>query len=94
MSATWDDHGRLVLSGEVDLDNVDQFRTAVDEAILLHPDLTIDASGLEFCDSTCIACILRALQAGLRVRIIHASPTLRRILAIAGLDEHELLTVD
>lgn len=95
MTVTWHGHGHLVVSGEIDMDTAGVFRDAVDKAIAIAPDeLVIDAAALSFCDSTCVACIVRALQGGLRIRIVGASATLRRVLEIAGVHHHDWLTIE
>lgn len=91
----WVAANRLELSGEIDMANAGEFRAAIDTAIAQRPgELIVDIGQLEFCDSTCIACILRALQAGLPVRLVDVAEHVGRALEISGITGHELLTIE
>jgi anti-anti-sigma factor len=78
------DSGRLQLSGELDLENAaDVLRAA---AALDGSTLVIDLSGLGFIDSSGIAVLLRLRRRHPRCRMIGASPAVRHLFAIVGVE--------
>lgn len=89
-SATVVDDGgsrRLVLAGELDVASAPELEAALAE---VEPGTTVDALGLEFCDSTGLSRLLagsrRYEEAGQRM-VVLASPALRRTLDLAGVTE-------
>ena len=82
------DSGRLQLSGELDLENAtDVLRAA---AALDGSTLILDLRGLEFIDSSGIAVLLRIRRRNPRCRIVDASPAVRHLFTLVGV-EHLLL---
>ncbi|MER7756364.1 STAS domain-containing protein [Kitasatospora sp. NPDC097643] len=79
----------LALSGELDLDSVDDLRTVLDEA-LATPATTVvlDCAELEFCDSTGLNAMLRAqaraAAAGSRIELARPRPLVLRMLELTG----------
>ncbi|MEU0008703.1 STAS domain-containing protein [Streptomyces sp. NPDC006314] len=82
----------LYMAGELDYDQAAALSRQV-EHLALAPGqcLTLDLSGLEFCDSTGITALLAARQhaqsAGADVVLAAVPPHLLRILTIVGLDQ-------
>ncbi|MBC3839259.1 STAS domain-containing protein [Streptacidiphilus sp. 4-A2] len=82
----------LTVAGDLEHGSAERFRTAVN-AIPLHPGqlLTVDLSGLGFCDSSGITALIAAhgrTQAhGADMTLSHVPPTTVRILRILGLDQ-------
>lgn len=78
------DGGTLVVTGEIDLSNVESFRRALDGA---GAPLVVDLSGVEYIDSAGIAALFaRARSGGLEV--VHAgNPVVVSLIRVTGLDE-------
>jgi anti-sigma B factor antagonist len=83
---------RVNLSGELDLSQV-----AVADRVLSHLSLpartlTLDLTGLEFCDSMGLQCLIRiraaAIGADWRFQVINVQSAVRRVFDITGLTEH------
>ena len=77
--------GRLELRGELDLDSAPEVLSAA--AALDGSTLVIDLRGLTFIDSSGIAVLLRIRRGRPRCRIIGASPSVRHLFAIVGVEE-------
>ncbi|MER5861589.1 STAS domain-containing protein [Streptomyces sp900105245] len=82
----------LDVAGELDWEQTATLRRQV-EHVVLNPgeSLTLDLSGLEFCDSAGITELLaarqRAMAAGADVVLAEVPPSLLRTLTIVGLDQ-------
>lgn len=83
----------LTVGGEVDMVSLDQFRTALDEALLDRPGpLVVDLGNLSFLGSVGLSLLLEAnLAAGPGVIRVVAHDGPRRAIRITGLDK--VLTV-
>jgi anti-anti-sigma factor len=81
------DHVVLALRGEIDLANAAELEAALAgllERVDGHP-LVIDASELEFVDSTAVKALVRAQQRyehGTRIEVRGARPAVRRVLEL------------
>ena len=81
----------LDLDGEFDMDEVEIFRSCVDEIITTTCDTTVvvDLAGVTFIDSLAISALLHARQClaseGRELRLQHLSATVARIFELAGL---------
>ena len=78
----------LVLSGELDLTNVDSIRAGLDAALAeQHDQVAFDLSGLRFMDSSGIALMLSvARQVGGSIELRDAGPIIRRLIELTGLE--------
>lgn len=80
----------VVLAGDLDLYNVEQVRAALNGAADRSPSrLVVDATDVEFIDSTALGALVdahRKVAGGLRI----ASPQepIRRALQVSGIDRH------
>jgi len=75
---------RLVLTGELDVATAPDLEAALAE---VEPGTTVDATELEFCDSTGLSRLLagsRRYEAAGQRMVVLASPALRRTLDLAG----------
>jgi anti-anti-sigma factor len=82
----------LTLLGEFDMTGTERFWSFLSEALSADPKtVTIDASGLEFIDSSGLMALVRArdatVEAGVGFHIRNSSPALQRIVDLAGLEE-------
>jgi anti-anti-sigma factor len=83
----------ISISGEVDLANADSIAAAIEPIVAKGPErLIVDATGLEFMDSSGIALLLRWAQESVRVEVRNPSRIIRRTLESMGLTD--LLHVD
>jgi len=86
-------HGLAVVTtpDEIDIGNAGQLRDALLAAATAgKPVIVVDMSGTEFCDSTCLNVLVRALrqadQDATELRLVVGGTALRRILTVTGMD--------
>jgi anti-anti-sigma factor len=82
----------IVLAGEFDLTGTERFGAFVSDALAANPKaLTIEAGGLEFIDSSGLQALLlardAATEAGVAFRVSEASPALRRMFELFGIED-------
>ncbi len=78
----------VVLSGELDLGNIDAIDAEVASALADKPDhLVVDAAELRFADSSAIALWLRWAGTVSHLELRDPSPLLRRVVTRMGLSE-------
>lgn len=86
-----DDRALVEVTGELDLSTAPALSESLAPLIDAHPrQVTLDLAGLEFIDSTGLTLIVRtsnalAVHEG-RLVLAHATPAVRRVLEIVGLD--------
>jgi anti-sigma B factor antagonist len=83
----------LSFSGEFDVSAVERASRALAEAEALSPEsILVDLSLLSFMDSSGLHWIVEAHESaqrhGVRVSLIAGPPTVQRLFAITGLEEH------
>jgi anti-anti-sigma factor len=81
----------VTLAGEFDMAGSERFWAFISEALAASPrSVIVDASGLEFIDSSGLMAIVRArdvaAEAGVGFHVSRASLALRRVAEICGLD--------
>ena len=80
--------GRVVVAGEIDLRTSPELREALADASTVEgSELVIDLTGVTFIDSSGISELLRASNAGHRLTLRHPAASVRRLFALAGLDQ-------
>ena len=87
-----DDHTIVTICGEIDLYTAPRLHSEL--ASLLAEGaparMTIDMSGVEFCDSTgmnvLLSCLRRVRERGGELEIAAPKPAVRKILQVTGLD--------
>ena len=90
VEARYDDtEATILLDGEFDMTGVARFWGYLSAALAPHPlSITVDASGLEFIDSSGLMALVRArdaaVEAGVAFRVRAPSPLLRRIAEFCG----------
>jgi anti-anti-sigma factor len=78
----------ITISGEVDLSNADSIAAAVEPIMAKGPErIIVDASGLDFMDSSGIALLLRWGRESVRVELRHPSRIIRRTIESMGLTD-------
>jgi anti-sigma B factor antagonist len=75
---------------EIDVANSGQFRAALLSAAILGSTVIVDLSGTEFCDSSGLSVLVRALRRaqaeGGELRLVVCTPAVRRIMAVTGVE--------
>jgi anti-sigma B factor antagonist len=89
----------VTLPVELDITNSSQAEARLLAALETHPEVVIaDMSRTEFCDSSGIRSLVLASKnladSGVELRIVLASPDVRRILHVVGADKVLLLYPD
>jgi anti-anti-sigma factor len=85
-----DENGSPViwLSGELDMTSVPQASAAIDAALASHPGhLVLDASSLEYMDSSGIALLARMASKAREVQVRNPTPIVRRLIELTGLSQ-------
>ena len=90
----------VTLTGELDMTGTGRLATEVQRALTETPieALEIDLRGLSFADSSGLQAVLTAQEttrlAGVTFRVVGVSPTVRRVIHYAGVDNLLLPTDD
>lgn len=78
------------LSGEIDLAVIDAMAGELEEALVVPSPVAMDLLHVEFADSSLIRLIgmvdRRIRPHGYRIQVVGASPQVRRLLELTGLD--------
>ena len=76
------------VAGDIDLINVGQFQSALDQAAATASAITADMTAVTYCDSAAIrALFIAARQARLTIQVIAAGPINEILLRVSGLDQ-------
>lgn len=76
----------VTVTGEVDLNNHDHFKSAVEQALSGGPaKLIFDLAGVRFMDSSGLAVMLLAAKRAASVEVRAASSAVRRLFQVSGL---------
>lgn len=83
----------VAVEGDVDLANVSEFENAMSRAVNGSPELTVDLTGVSYCDSSAVRALF-ALAATTKLTMI-VSPTghIKTLLGISGLDRVAAMVV-
>lgn len=92
VTVSWYD-GVLHVTGELDLDSCPVLRRAI-QAHLVGGNrrITLELSGVSFCDSSCVHCLVDPCRDGVEVVVRRPSKAVRRVLELLGVVD--LLTVE
>jgi anti-anti-sigma factor len=75
-------------AGDIDLTNVGQFQTALNQAAATSNAVTADMSAVTYCDSAAIrALFIAARQVRLTIQVSVAGPINETLLKVSGLDQ-------
>jgi anti-sigma B factor antagonist len=87
------DHAIVIASGEIDLYTAPRLHSelaAVIASAAPAPRVTVDMSGVEFCDSTgmnvLLSCLRQVQERGGELELAAPRPAVRKILQVTGLD--------
>jgi stage II sporulation protein AA (anti-sigma F factor antagonist) len=85
-----DENGTAVirLSGDLDMTSAKQARAAIDAALASRPAcLILDASALDYMDSSGIALMALVARMAQKVQIRNPTPIVRQLIELTGLSE-------
>ena len=81
------DHPPLVaVSGDIDLANVDEFKEAMAKACNGSPVLTVDLTGVSYCDSAAVRELFALAATTELTMVVKPTGHITTLLAISGLD--------
>lgn len=87
-SATADQPRTVVAAGEIDLANVEQFHSALSEAVATSEGaLTVDLTGVTYCDSTAVRALFAVVDATDLTLVIPSTGPIGTLLRITGIDQ-------
>jgi len=73
---------------EIDIANSGEFRSVLLNAAVMSPTIVVDLSGTEFCDSSGLSVLVRALRRaqadGGEIRLVARTTAVLRILSVTG----------
>lgn len=76
----------VVVTGDIDLANVDEFQNAMTAACDGSPDLTVDLTGVGYCDSAAVRALFNLAALTRLTMIVKPTGHISTLLAISGLD--------
>lgn len=76
----------VVVVGDIDLANVDEFRDAMTDACAGSPALTVDLTGVSYCDSAAVRALFALAATTELTMVVRPTGHITTLLAISGLD--------
>lgn len=77
---------QVVVTGDIDLANVDEFQNAMTEACNGSPSLTVDLTGVSYCDSAAVRALFALAATTELTMVVKPTGHIATLLAISGLD--------
>ena len=84
--ASGDQPPLVVISGDIDLANVGEFENALTHARDGSPALTVDLTGVSYCDSTAVRALFTAAATTRLTMVVNPAGHVVTLLEISGLD--------
>lgn len=76
----------VVVSGDIDLANVGEFEEAMSSARAESPSLTVDLTGVGYCDSAAVRALFTLAATTALTMIVRPAGHISTLLGISGLD--------
>jgi anti-sigma B factor antagonist len=76
----------VAVSGDIDLANVDEFKHAMSDACNGSQALTVDLTGVSYCDSAAVRALFTLAATTKVTMIVKSTGHITTLLAISGLD--------
>lgn len=76
----------VTVSGDIDLANVADFETAMTDARKASPALTVDLTGVSYCDSVAVRALFNLAATTQLTMIVKPTGHIKTLLGISGLD--------
>lgn len=83
----------VAVSGDVDLANVGEFEEAMSRAAAGATDLTVDLTGVSYCDSSAVRALFALAATTKLTMIVSTTGHIRTLLGISGLDRVATLVI-
>ena len=83
----------VAVSGDVDLANVGEFEEAMSRAADGATDLTVDLTGVSYCDSAAVRALFALAATTKLTMIVSSTGHIRTLLGISGLDRVATLVI-
>ncbi len=83
----------VAVSGDVDLANVGEFEEAMSRAADGATDLTVDLTGVSYCDSSAVRALFALAATTKLTMIVSSTGHIRTLLGISGLDRVATLVI-
>lgn len=83
----------VAVDGDVDLANVTEFENAMSEAANGSPELTVDLTGVSYCDSSAVRALFALAATTKLTMIVRSTGHIRTLLGISGLDRVAAMVV-
>lgn len=83
----------VTVVGDVDLANVGEFQTAMANAADGAPELTVDLSGVSYCDSSAVRALFALAATTKLTMIVSSTGHIKTLLGISGLDRVATLVI-
>ena len=76
----------VTVTGDVDLANVAEFEAAMSKAVNGSPDLTVDLTGVSYCDSSAVRALFALAATTSLTMVVSSTGHIKTLLGISGLD--------
>ena len=76
----------VAVDGDVDLANVTEFENAMSKAANGSPELTVDLTGVSYCDSSAVRALFALAATTKLTMIVRSTGHITTLLGISGLD--------
>lgn len=83
----------VAVNGDVDLANVGEFEEAMSRAVDGATELTVDLTGVSYCDSSAVRALFALAATTKLTMIVSSTGHIRTLLGISGLDRAATLVV-
>ncbi len=76
----------VAVEGDVDLANVGEFENAMARALNGSPELTVDLTGVSYCDSSAVRALFSLAATTKLTMVVSSTGNIKTLLGISGLD--------
>lgn len=76
----------VAVDGDIDLANVSDFADAMAKAVDGSPELTVDLTGVSYCDSSAVRALFSLAASTKLTMIVNSTGHIKTLLGISGLD--------
>lgn len=76
----------VVVAGDIDLANVEEFQQAMSKACNGSPELTVDLTAVSYCDSAAVRALFSLAATTALTMVVKPNGHITTLLAISGLD--------
>ena len=84
----------VAVEGDVDLANVTEFEDAMAKAANGSPELTVDLTGVGYCDSSAVRALFALAASTELTMIVNSTGHIKTLLGISGLDRVAAMVIE